>query len=282
MGEACHRLSAENTKHDKMKGSVLRWMFAAVLSVSLMPAAGAPAAKKKDSASDKLVSEGDAFRDKGQLSGALWAYRQAAKAGNVNGAFAAGDILLKQGRAGHGHERVLQISEGLGFLFVAATNGHAQASAELSDALLNGIGVETNRIAAYAWLELAAEKDDAFKPQLDRLVVQLDPDDVRKAQALAQQYQRGHWPASLARPVDQGDPRLKLQGLTSNGRSPLVIVNNATLAVGDTVAVRPANNPRPKASDKLSITCLEIGDDYVLLAIAGESHLKLLSTAPLQ
>ncbi|HZI33274.1 MAG TPA: hypothetical protein VFF11_13115, partial [Candidatus Binatia bacterium] len=36
----------------------------------------------------ELVTQGNDFRSKGKLTEALWAYRQAAKAGDVNGALA--------------------------------------------------------------------------------------------------------------------------------------------------------------------------------------------------
>lgn len=266
-----------------MKPHFLLLLMAGLLLVPLTPAWGRPPVQKPhppNATADKLVQEGDTFLKRGQTSGALWAYRQAAKAGSVKGAFAAGNLLLRQGAASRGRGRILQLAEGLGDLFFAATNGNARACARLADALENGLGAKTNLVAAYAWLELAANRDAAFKPELDRLVVQLDPDEVLRAQAQARDYAHGHWPTRLVRPVDQGDPRLKIQGLTRSGRHPLVIVNDVTLAKGDTVSVRPVNQPRSAA--RLAITCREIGPDYVLLSVAGESHLKLLSTARLQ
>jgi hypothetical protein len=190
-------------------------------------------------------------------------------------------LLLQQGRSARGRERILQLAEGLGDLFFAATNGDARACARLSFALQNGLGVPTNLVAAYAWLKLAADGNAAFRPDLDQLVVRLDPDQIRQAQNLAATYVRGHWPTDLVRPVDTADPRLQLQGLSSNGIKSLVIINNVTFTPGDTLPVQPVHRGNSPPGT-LTVTCLKIGPDYVLLAIAGESHLKLLSTAPLQ
>ncbi|HEV2435044.1 MAG TPA: hypothetical protein VG077_03525 [Verrucomicrobiae bacterium] len=268
-----------------MKWLPVNRLIAAVLLVSLAPAVGGPPAEKNkpgNHAASELAQEGDAFRSRGQLSSALWAYRQAARAGDRKSAFMAGDILFKQGQASSGRERILQLSEGLGDLYLAATHGDARACADLSSALENGIGVQTNLVFAYAWLELAAKRDPSFKPALDRLVVQLAPGDVRRAQVLAQKYADGQWPTDLVQPVDQGDARLRIQGISGNGRQALVIINNVSFAPGDSAIVQIASRPHSSANDQLSITCLQIGDDYVLVSIAGESRLKLLSNAPLR
>ena len=117
---------------------------------------------------DELVAQGNDFQRNGKLTEALWAYLQAAKAGNIAGNLAAGELLFSQGQATVGRERVLQLSEGLGYLFVAATNRQPQACAKLSEAMENGLGVQTNLVAAYAWMKIAAEDNPAFRPGLDR------------------------------------------------------------------------------------------------------------------
>ena len=228
-----------------------------------------------------LVAQGDAFRRHGQLTEALWAYRQAAKAGSVPGAFAAGDMLCHAGVNSRGRERILQLAEGVGDLLRAATNRVPQACAELSSLLRQGAGVQTNLVAAYAWMELAAEQDRAYKTELDQLVIQMNPGEIQQAQNLAQEYSRGHWPTDLARPVDQGDPRLKIKGITVGGREATVILNRVTFSQGDTSEVAPERTPPNRPGGTLTVTCLEIGEDYVLVAVAGEPHLKLLSSADL-
>jgi len=247
----------------------------ACLSGAWSAAAGQPATNTE---SVKLVADGKTFLKNGQMNEALWAFRQSAKAGNAEGAFAAGDLLLTQAKNSQGRERILKSSEGLRFIFVAATNRNAQACIEMSEALQTGTGVQTNLIAAYAWLKLAGQFSPGLKPNLDRLVVLLEPGEVREAQDLEHEYQLGHWPANLVRTIDEGDPRLRIQGITVSSRGALVVLNNATLAPGDTDEVYPANSSNHSAASKLTITCREAGADYVLVAIAGEAHLKLLST----
>lgn len=254
-------------------------MTAAAGSLSLASPPPSASAASKDA--EKLVAQGDAFRDHGQMTEALWAYRQAAKAGSVNGAFAAGKMLCEAVQNCHGRERILERAEGIGDLFRAATNQLPQACAELSSVLQHGRGVPPNLVAAYAWMELAAEKDPSYKKGLDQLVVQMNPDDVQQAQVLAQKYAKGHWPTDLVRPVDDGDPRLKIKGITVGGREKLVDLNRVTFAEGDTLDVKPEGAPQQPTGGDLIVTCLEIGNDYVLVSVAGESHLKLLSSAGL-
>lgn len=257
------------------------WLLASAIGSVAIPsvtAAPPPPATSKDA--EKLVTQGDSLRSKGQMTEALWAYRQAAKAGNVKGAFAAGEMLYNAAHNSQGRERILDLSEGLCDLFRAATNRLPQACAEMSGALRHGVGVQTNMVAAYAWMELAAEQDRSFKSELDQLVIEMTPEQVQQAQDLAYQYSKGHWPTNQARPVDDGDPRLKIKGITEGGRSSMVIVNRVTFTEGDTLDVAPEGVRRP-AGGSLTVTCMEIGPDYVLVSVAGESHLKLLSSSKL-
>jgi hypothetical protein len=223
-----------------------------------------------------LVAQGNTFQSNGQLSDALEVYRQAAKAGNAKGAYAAGDMLFNQGQTSEGRDRVLELSEGLGYLYYAATNHHPQACAGLAHALLNGIGVQTNLISAYAWLQLAAQYSPSFKTDLDQLVIRLEPDEILQAQNLAHEYAAGHWPTRIARPVDQGDSRLAVQGVVVNGSKTLFVLNGKTMTAGETVEVFPVKSPRQNAGDRMIVSCSEIGADYVLVSVAGEPNLKLL------
>jgi hypothetical protein len=242
----------------------------------ILTAAAAPPAPNKDAA--RLVTTGKTLLTQGKITEALNTFRQAAKAGNLDGAFHAGDILLNQAKGSNGRERVLKAAESCGYLFVAATNLNPRACADLSEVFLHGIGQQTNPVAAYAWMKLASQREASLKASLDQLAVTLNPADVRLGQDLAREYQAGHWPSAITRPVDEDDPRLKVQGMTISSTKPLVIVNSATFAPGDTDEVRPANSANRAGGERLSVHCLEIGEDYVLVAIAGESHLKLLST----
>lgn len=262
----------------KMPNFKMLLLSVACLSGVLTAVAGQP---KVDPESVKLVADGKTFLKNGQMNEALWAFRQAAKSGNVEGTFAAGDMVLNQARCSSGKERILKSCEGIRYLFVAATNRNSQACAELSAALQDGTGVQTNLIAAYAWLKLASQLDPVFKPHLDRLVVLLEPSEVNQAQDLAHEYQLGHWPSNLVRAVDDGDPRLRIQGITLGSHGALLVINNATLATGDSADVYSANSPGRSPASKLTITCRETGADYALIAIAGETNLKLLSTEQL-
>lgn len=262
-----------------MKATLQILLLSVACFVGKTTAVAAPPAAGKESV--QLVADGNNFMSRGQPVEALWAYGQAAKAGNVDGAYAAGDLMLRQAMNNTGRERILKAHRGIQYLFFAATNHHAQACVRLSEALQNGTGVQTNLPAAYAWLKLASQFDNTLKPNLDRLVVWLEPGEVSQAQELAHEFQIGHWPAGVARPVDEGDPRLMVQGITIGNHGPLVVVNNATLAPGDTAEVRPASGLKNTASEKLTITCREAGADYVLVAVAGETNLKLLSTEQL-
>lgn len=247
-----------------------------LLGTLLSAVAGQPAFKESDS----LVAQGEAFQNAGQTGEALAAYRQAAKAGNVKGAFAAGEILITQGQAGNRRDQVLKLSEGIGYLFVAATNRQPQACARIADVFQSGIGIQTNLVGAYAWLKYAAQLTPRYKADLDRLVVQLKPDDVVRAQVMADEFAAGHWPDRIISPVDEGDPRLSIQGVSVSNRGTLVILNGSTITAGDTVDIFPAKRPKHIATERLTVSCFEIGDDYMLLAVAGEPNLKMLTLEP--
>lgn len=244
---------------------------------TLISATGQQSDKKE---SDNVVAQGKAFQKGGKMDEALRAYKQAARAGNVSGAFAAGELLYAQGQLKAGRERLLDLSEGLEYLFIAATNHQPQACARLAEALQNGILVQTNRVCAYAWLEVAAKFSPAFTTDLDRLVVQLEPAEILQAQKAGREYISGHWPVHLIRPLVQGDPRLQIQGVSVSGQETSIILNGDTVMVGESVNVLPVPKPAGKSGKKLAVRCQEIGADYALVTVAGEPNLKLLPIAP--
>ena len=264
-----------------MKRNTLGLLVSVIGSASVLSASAAPAPPVSGKEVEKLLAQGNSFLSNGKTTEALSAYRQAAKSGNVKGALAAGKILCDSFQNSHGRERILNISEGLSDLFMAATNRIPEACANISGVLQHGRGVHPDMVAAYAWMELAAGQNHSYKNQLDQLVIQMNPGDVQPAQNLAHEYAQGHWPMDLARPVDDGDPRLKIKGITVGGRSAMVVVNRVTFTEGDTMDVVPDGAPRNSNTTNLTVTCMEIGPDYVLVSVAGESHLKLLSSAKL-
>jgi len=234
-----------------------------------------------DKEAGEMLIQGNDFRANGKVNEAIWAYRQAAKSGNLQAIFAAGELLCSPLNSSHGRQHILDISEGLSDLFEAATNRLPQACATLSMMLQHGTLVESNRLAAYAWMKIAADQDRTFKKQLDQLTTQLPANELQKALTLANQYVKGHWPTDLFHTVDRDDPRLKVKGLSKGGHTVLVVLNRVTFTEGDTFNVTPENAPHSATAGKLAVTCLEIGTDYVLVSVAGESHLKLLSAAKL-
>lgn len=262
----------------KLHQHVNRLVSLVCLLGALTVAKGATATAAADKSAE-LVKQGNDFRSKGKLTEALWAYRQAAKSGDVNGAAAAGDMLFHAGQSETGHDRILNLHAGLGYLFVAATNRQPQACVEISEAFQNGLGVRTNLVSAYAWLLVAAENNNSFKPELDRLVIQLEPREVIQAQREARAYLSGHWPVRVARPIQQGDPRLEIQGLSQGPNGTLVILNGNTFAAGESANVFPAGKSTHDPRERLTVSCREIGPDYMLVAVAGETSLKMLSIA---
>ena len=181
----------------------MKRLFQPMLCLALLLSAvrAFSAGEKTDGAG--LFRQGREFENEGKTNEALWSYRQAAKAGNLNGTLAAGSLLFNLGRERGNREQVLQLAEGLGYLFVAATNRQPQACALLAQGMEKGVGFKTNLVSAYAWMHIAAQGDGAFRGDLDRLVIQLDPEEILQAQNLARDYLSGHWPTNLVRAVDQ-------------------------------------------------------------------------------
>lgn len=257
-----------------MKPWRISWLSLAILLSSLNLLSGAPTVAAPTAT---LVTEGDLFKAQGKFTEALWAYRQAANTGNVAAAWGAGDLLLTQAQAVNGRERALQWSQGLSYLFFAATNHHAQACLRLAEAFEKGLGMPSNLVTAYAWLTVAAKFNPALKPGLDHLAVRMEPTEILQAQQTAAEYLRGHWPNASVFALQQGDARLQLQGLCL-GKSPLATLNGKTFGAGDTLDVPLAKSARDNSNKRLNVSCLEIGSDYILLAVAGEPNRILLST----
>lgn len=226
---------------------------------------------------EKLVNEGKSYAKNGQMNEALLVFREAAKAGSMEGSALAGEILLVRAQQSSGRESLMYASEGINLLYSAATNRYAQACFDLSIVYRLGIGVKTNMVAAYAWLKIAAEQNRLLKSDLDRLVILLDSSEITMAQELASEFNRGQWPQFVFKPIVLDDSRLKIQGVTHTSKGALVVVNGITFASGDTSDVPPINAAKQRNTEKLGVTCLEIGKDYVLVAIAGEPNYKLLN-----
>ncbi len=219
------------------------------------------------------VALGNALASRFRASEALVWYRKAASQGDVEGKYHVGDMLLFGApgipdtftvRANH--------TEGIRWTFMAATNFHAYACRNMAKALRQGLGTSTNLVAACAWLSLLATIPPGFvsaRYELNELALQLDTGALQQAQSLAAQFKAGHWQAPLVRAVPEGDRRLKLGGITFGGKTPLAVINGRTLSEGEsaTIPVKPGT---------LTIKCLKIERDSVLIAVAGEDSPRTL------
>jgi hypothetical protein len=163
-------------------------------------------------------------------------------------------------------------AEGVRWTFMAATNFHPYACWNMGKALRQGLGTSTNLVAAYAWLKLFSETPPGLalgRVEMNELALKLDTTALQQAQVLVAQFKAGNWQAPVARAVPEGDPRLKLSGITFGGRVSLAVINGKTLAEGDSasIAMKPAT---------LNIKCLKIEKDSVLVSIEGEDQPRLL------
>jgi TPR repeat protein len=77
---------------------------------------------------------------------------------------------------------------------MAATQGHAGAQNELAQMYAKGQGVQPDQVRAYAWYTVAAESSSAgskneIMKDRDRTASRMTPEQITKAQELAQQCQ---------------------------------------------------------------------------------------------
>ncbi|MEI8042557.1 MAG: tetratricopeptide repeat protein [Verrucomicrobiota bacterium] len=233
------------------------------------------AIKKKAEAGDAgaQVALGDALASRFHAIEALDWYRKAAAQGNVEGKYHVGDMLLF-GAPGIPNNLTVRPNpaEGIRWTFMAATNFHAHACWNMGKALRHGLGVSTNLVAAYAWLSLFANTTPGSivgRVQMNELALQLDTAALQEAQNLAAQFKAGNWQAPLTRAIPEGDSRLKLSGITFGAKTPLAVVNGKTLSEGESAAI----SVKPGT---LTIKCLKIEKDSVLITVEGEDAPRLL------
>jgi hypothetical protein len=231
--------------------------------------------KQKAEAGDAAaqVALGDTLASRFHASEALDWYRKAAAQGNVEGEYHVGDMLLS---GAFGNPQTLGVrpspTEGIRWTFMAATNFHPYACRNMAKALTQGLGTSTNLVAAYAWLSLFANTalgSISGRVQMNELALQLDTSALQQAQNLAAQFKAGNWQAPVTRAIPEGDTRLKLGGITFGGRTLLAVINGKTLSEGEsaTVSVKPGT---------LTLKCLKIEKDSVLIAVEGEDTPRLL------
>jgi hypothetical protein len=202
---------------------------------------------------------------------ALGWYQKAAQQGLTKAKSRIGEMLLFGATGIPSSQNVkANPSEGIRWTFEAATNRDEKAMLNMSKALQNGIGVSTNLIEAYAWLQLYSESDTIVgRVMLNQLALKLDGQSLQKAQALAMEFEAGQWPSLSPRILAEGDARLKLSGIT-NGNIPFAIINGKTLAEGESTII-------VLKDEALKVKCIQIKQDKVLISIEGESEPRWLT-----
>jgi hypothetical protein len=233
------------------------------------------AIKQKAEAGDAAaqVTLGDALASHFRASEALTWYRKAAAQGNVAGEYHMGDMLLF---GAFGNPQALGVqsnpAEGIRWTFQAATNLHPQACYNMARAFREGRGTGTNLVEAYAWLKLFSETVSGSivgRVQMNELALKMNTKALTQAQSLAAQFKAGNWQVPVARAMPEGDPGVKLSGITFNGKNSLAVINGKTLSEGESAAIS-------FKSGTLTIKCLKIEKDSVLITVAGEEGSRLL------
>ena len=200
----------------------------------------------------------------------VW-YRKAAEHGNVEAEFRLGEILINgQSMCQDPNQRVApRPAEGVQWTYQAATNFHAGACCTMSYVLEHGIGLGTNLIESYAWLELYARSNSSdAERQMSRLALQMHLDDIRESHALAKRFLKRQWPHYFTHKLPDADLVLKLNGITI-GPVSLAIINDQILELGDSVAI-------PNKHGTALVTCVKISEDSVLVAVEGEDEPRVL------
>jgi hypothetical protein len=230
------------------------------------------ALKEKAEAGDVLaqLALGEKYAAIVQPADALLWYRKAAEKGNIEARYRIGNVLLFGQPALSGQKVAANPTEGVRWTFSAATNLHPRACRNLSHAFHSGLGVDTNIVEAYAWLQLFAEKEPEIgRKELNTLALGMKVEDIQLAQSRAAQLKRGQWPKLSLRKVAEGDRRLQVQGVTFGGRLPLAVINRRTVAEGETAEIVVDGTT-------LRIKCLEVRETSVLVEIEGEAEPRVL------
>jgi hypothetical protein len=219
------------------------------------------------------VALGDVLASRFHASEALEWYRKAAAQGNVEGEYHIGNMLLF---GGLGSPQSFAVrpnhAEGIRWTFMAAMNLYPQACRNMARALSEGYGIRTNLVEACAWLKLFSGTIPGSivgRVELNELAVKMDTDALGRAEALAAEFRAGKWHPPVARAIPEGDPRLKLGGITFGGKRSLALINGKTLGEGESasVSIKPGT---------LTIKCLKIEKESVLISVEGEDSPRLL------
>src|SRR5207244_2950524 len=99
--------------------------------------------------------------------------------------------------------------------FSAASAFRKIRPSNMSKALQRGIGVGTNSVEAYAWLQVAADFSTVpivQRGQLNNMALIMDSRSIDQAQALAQRFKAGAWRCPAVGAISGIEPRQKLNG----------------------------------------------------------------------
>ena len=198
-------------------------------------------------------------------------YRKAAEKGNVEAKFRLGDILINGASTpSDPDQRVApKPAEGVRWTFEAATNFHSGACRNMSYVLENGVGVGTNIVESYAWLDVFSRSNSATaRADMDRLALRMDLKEIRESHTLAEQFLKKQWPHYVPQKSLEVALALKLNGITV-GPVSLAIINGQTLEEGDSVAM-------PAKTGTARVNCVKITQDSVLIAVEGEGEPRVL------
>lgn len=231
------------------------------------------ATKQKAEAGDPSaqLSLGDTLAHNLKSADALSWYRRSAAQGSVEAMSRLGEMLMF-GYPGIPTSQNVSpnAAEGIQWTFQAATNLNTKALLNMSKAFQNGIGVSTNFVEAYAWLQLYAEKNVIVgRVWLNQMALQLSSQSLQEAQNMAADFKSGHWPLISPRKIVEGDPRLKLKGIIFGGEKALATINGRTMAEGESADIL-------LKTGNLVIKCIQIQKDSVLILIQGENDPRRL------
>ncbi|HKW28630.1 MAG TPA: tetratricopeptide repeat protein [Verrucomicrobiae bacterium] len=223
--------------------------------------AGNPAAQ------DKLAEQFILHMDTAQAES--W-YRKAAEQGYAHAQGKLGDLLLLHARVGFGLKPDVKAatgSEAVKWVTLAANQGDNLGQADLASAYLNGDFVRPDLLEAYKWGDLAA-RGSPFDPATitgrstrDAAILKMSADQIAEAKERVATF-TPHVAAKSELPEPAWVKQIELSGLSGPPNHRLAVVDNQTLAVGDSVVLKVAGK-------SVSVRCLEIREKSVLVQIEG-------------
>jgi hypothetical protein len=192
------------------------------------------------------VELGNAYLEHFQAAQALTWYQAAATQNSVEGKFHLGKLLLWGATRPEisKPERVPpRPSEGIQWMYAAATNGYKDAWREMARAKQSGIGCQTNLAEAYAWSLLAEGKERASEDATEVLVLKMPAQQIQEGKALAIEMSKRHWPLlQFTKKIEASEKTvtlaLNIGGISGSGADRLAIINGKTVAENEAFTLR--------------------------------------------